>query len=243
MICTWQLLLSLLWKPSAPTQLLSGLEAELNTLNSIHISYQPFIQEATKLLKKEPSFNGIPVSSKCMNRSLLPFLGDALSWLTGTATTKYISPIKTRINHLITTQQNQQETLVHMISILNVTRYVTQVNRQHVNILTDTMAKTHQDVITLYNIMYPLYSSLSYQHIILHTRSIFGNLWDSLYYMIEATLHTMDYIDAATTGILSPHVLPVEDLREMLKHSLPPCTCQFYLRSLYISTDIYIPTS
>ena len=26
----------------------------------------------------------------------------------------------------------------------------------------------------------------------------------------------MDYIDAATTGILSPHVLPVEDLREML---------------------------
>ena len=28
----------------------------------------------------------------------------------------------------------------------------------------------------------------------------------------------MDYIDAATSGILSPHVLPVEDLREMLLH-------------------------
>ena len=28
----------------------------------------------------------------------------------------------------------------------------------------------------------------------------------------------MDYIDRETTGILSPHVLPVEDLREMLKH-------------------------
>ena len=28
----------------------------------------------------------------------------------------------------------------------------------------------------------------------------------------------MDYIDAATTGILSPHVLPVEDLRKMLWH-------------------------
>ena len=29
----------------------------------------------------------------------------------------------------------------------------------------------------------------------------------------------MDYIDAATTmGILSPHVLPVEDLREMLSN-------------------------
>ena len=28
----------------------------------------------------------------------------------------------------------------------------------------------------------------------------------------------MDYIDAATTEILSPHVLPVEDLRKMLLH-------------------------
>ena len=31
-------------------------------------------------------------------------------------------------------------------------------------------------------------------------------------------MHAMDYIDAATTGILSPHVLPVEDLRKMLIH-------------------------
>ena len=36
--------------------------------------------------------------------------------------------------------------------------------------------------------------------------------------MREAALHTMDYIDAATTAILSSHVLPVEDLREMLTH-------------------------
>ena len=28
----------------------------------------------------------------------------------------------------------------------------------------------------------------------------------------------MDYIDTATTGILSPHVLPVEDLQKMLTH-------------------------
>ena len=31
-------------------------------------------------------------------------------------------------------------------------------------------------------------------------------------------MHPMDYIDTATTGILLPHVLPVEDLREMLMH-------------------------
>ena len=89
-----------------------------------------------------------------MRRSLLPFLGDTLSLLTGTATTKDINAIKTRINHLITTQQNQLDTLVHVISILNVTRYATQVNRQDVNILMDTMEQTHQDFITLYNIMH-----------------------------------------------------------------------------------------
>ena len=154
-----------------------------------------------------------------MRRSLLPFLGDALSWLTGSSHNQgHQHAIKTRINQLITTQQNQQETLVHVISIPNVTRYATQVNRQHINILMYTMEKMHQDVMTLYNITHSLYSSLSYQQIILHTWSILANLWDSLYYMREVALHTMDYIDAATTGILSPHVLPVEDLREMLKH-------------------------
>ena len=37
--------------------------------------------------------------------------------------------------------------------------------------------------------------------------------------------HTMDYIDAATSGTLSPHVLPVIDLQRMLQHiadTLPP---------------------
>ena len=66
--------------------------------------------------------------------------------------------------------------------------------------------------------MHSLCSSLSHQQIILHIWSILPNLWDSLHYMQEITIHTTDYIDATTTGILSPHVLPVADLREMLKH-------------------------
>ena len=200
----------------APTHLFSTLEAELNSLQDIHTSYQPFRLAATQLLKKKPSFNGVPVSNKCMRRSLLPFLGDALSWLTATATITDVNSIKTRINQLITTQHNQQETLVHVISILNITRYTTQLNRQHINIVMSATEKMHQDVMTLYNIIHSLYSSLSYQQIVLHIQSILANLQDSLYYMKEVAIHTMDYIDAATTGKLSPHMLPVEDLREML---------------------------
>ena len=110
---------------------------------------------------------------------------------------------------MIATQQTQEETLVHIISIHNITRYATQVNRQHINILMNTMEKAHEDVTTMYNITHSIYSSLSYHQIILHTQSILAILWDSLYYMREVALHTMDYIDAATMGILSPHVLPV----------------------------------
>ena len=44
-------------------------------------------------------------------------------------------------------------------------------------------------------------------------------------YLCTLSTHTMDYIDAATSSILSPHVLPVADLRKMLQHiadTLPP---------------------
>ena len=36
--------------------------------------------------------------------------------------------------------------------------------------------------------------------------------------MKEIALHTMEYISVATTGILSPHILPIQDLRKMLKY-------------------------
>ena len=37
--------------------------------------------------------------------------------------------------------------------------------------------------------------------------------------------HTMDYIDTATSGMLSPHILPITDIQKMLIHieeTLPP---------------------
>ena len=92
-----------------------------------------------------------------MQRSLLPFLGDALSWLTGTAITRDVNSIKQKVKQLIGTQHSQEETLVHNISILNVTRYATQMNRQHINIVMNAAEKTHQNVTTLYNFTHSLY--------------------------------------------------------------------------------------
>ena len=60
---------------------------------------------------------------------------------------------------------------------------------------------------------------------ILHIRLVFANLQDSLHYLQTVSTHTMDYFDATTSGILSPHVIPVADLQKMLQHiadTLPP---------------------
>ena len=156
--------------------------------------------------------------NQCTRRSLLPFLGNALSWLMGTATTKDITSIRKRVNQLTTTQTTRQETIVHIVSIVNVTRYATQVNRQHINIVMDAVDKMVQDINNLYNITTLLYTSLSYHQLVLQIRSVLANLWDSLSYIRAVSMHTMDYINAATTGILSPHVLPIADLTQMLSH-------------------------
>ena len=93
---------------------------------------------------------------------------------------------------MIGIQHNQQETLVHVISILNVSRYTTQVNRQHINIVKNAVEKTHkdinmvknaaekihQDITTVCNFTHSLYSSLSYQQIVLHIHCNLTNIRD-----------------------------------------------------------------
>ena len=157
-----QLLNSLQWKPLAPSYLLSPLQAELANINSIYTSYKPLILTVIQLLKREPTFNGMSFLCKYHKRSLLPFLWDALSWMTGTATTKDVRDIKRRVNPLIKTQIQQQETLVHAISILNITRYAMQVKRQHINAVIQVVQRTHNDVTTLFNNTSSIYTNINY---------------------------------------------------------------------------------
>ena len=173
---TQQLLNSLQQKPLAPTYIISALQAELTNLDSIYTSYKPLILTATQLLRRKPTFDGISPFNRHTKRSLLPFLEDALSWLTRRATTKDVRSIRNRVNQLIATQHQQQRThispYIHIISILNVTRYATQMNRQHINLVMDAVERTHQDINMLYNITSSLHTSLNYQKIVLHIHSI-----------------------------------------------------------------------
>ena len=71
--------------------MISALQTELTNLDSIYTSYKPLILTVTQLLRREPTFDGVSPFNRHTKTSLLPFLADALSWLTGTATTKDVN--------------------------------------------------------------------------------------------------------------------------------------------------------
>ena len=147
---------------------MSILQLELSSIKDIYNSGKTTITSAIKLLQSNQ-----PQTHIHHRRSLLPFLGDALSWLTGTATTKDIHSIKTRINQLITTQASQCNTLVHIMSILNITRYATQFNRYSINTLMDAVRTTSHDINNLYNLTTSLTTGINFHQMILHIRSVF----------------------------------------------------------------------
>ena len=178
---TQQFLRSLEIHPLASTQLLTTLQLELSNIQDIYTSSETTITSAVTLINS----NQPQPTTQC-RRSLLPFLGTALSWLTGTVTTKDIRSIKTRINQLIATQSSQCDTLVHIISILNVTQYATQVNRHSINNLIDTVHTASQDIDNLYNVTTSLASSISFNQMILHIRSVFANLHDFIHYLAHS---------------------------------------------------------
>ena len=164
---TCQFLLSLTHQPAAPSHLLLSLQVELTTVSNMCTSCKSTIISAINLLNTDPSSDGHTHSNTHCKRSLLPLLGNVLRWLTDTATTKDVNSIKTHVNQLIETQSAQQETLVHIISILNVTRYTVQINRDSINVLMNKVDETSQDVNNLCNLTISLATSLSYHQVIL----------------------------------------------------------------------------
>ena len=71
-----------------------SITGRVSKLGNIYTFYKSLILTATQLLKREPSFNSMSPLRKCSKRSLLPFLGDSLSWLTRTAMTRDVRDIK-----------------------------------------------------------------------------------------------------------------------------------------------------
>ena len=153
--------------------------------------------------------------------------------------------VKQHVNQLIQEQSKQQETLVHVISILNVTRCAIQVNREKLSEMIDTFQRSNEDLNRLFNITEDLTQCIRYQQMYIYMCTILAYLRDSLIYMRQVAIHMMDYVDAATTNILVPDILPMEDLRSTLQHiefetTLNKCTCLYHMLTPFISTNISI---
>ena len=117
------------------------------------------------------------------------------------------------------------KTMVHIVSILNLTRYETQVNRQWINIILKELTKSNKVIRALFNITNQLATQVQVQNIVLHLRAMLVNLRDCLHFMKQLANHILEYIDTATTSTLTPHPIPIPDLQQMLyriESELPP---------------------
>ena len=118
-------------------------------------------------------------------------------------------------------QTSQCNTLIHIVSILNITRYTTQVNRHSINNLIDAVHTTIQDINNLYNLTTSLATSINFNQMLLHIRLVFANLPPLVY------CHHMSYpswiYKRCSDTLLTPY--------------LQPYTYQFHQRTLYISAS------
>ena len=80
----------------------------------------------------------------------------------------------------------------------------------------DALQKANEYMNILFNITDTLMQHLRYHQIYTYAHTILAYLRDCLTYMRQVATHTMDYVDAVMTNILSPDILPVEELRTML---------------------------
>ena len=107
-------------------------------------------------------------------------------------------------------------------------KYATPVNRQKINEVMDALQMANQDINILLNITDVLIQGLRYYQIYTYAYTIFAYLRECLTY-IKKWEHTMDYVHATTTKILSPDILQVEELRGMLRHIEPELPIIMYL--------------
>ena len=98
------------------------------------------------------------------------------------------------MNQLIWEQTKQQETLVHVISILNVTGMPIQVYRQKLNEVVDALQRSNEDLHKLFNFTEVLMQCIRVQHMYTYMQTILAYLRDSLTYMWQVVIHMMDYI-------------------------------------------------
>ena len=82
----------------------------------------------------------------------------------------------------------------------------------------DALQRLNEDLNGLFNITEVLMQCIRYKQLYIYICTILAYLRDSLTYMRQVAIHMKDHADAATTNILSPDMLPVEELKILPRH-------------------------
>ena len=143
---------------------------------------------------------------------------------------------------------NNRISLVDVISILNVTRYDMQVNRQHINIVMEVCwENTQWCSSTLFNIISSIYTCLNYQQILLHIQLHSG--WSQgIFVLHETDGHACDglrryshYHYIIITCISSRRFTRDSDIHPKQNYH-QPCTYLYHQMTSFTSIDTCTPT-
>ena len=206
--------------PDDEIEPLQPLQVELDNLHNLFMAYKSVFSSARSILQTQTPTT---VRTEETKPSTFPQLGtEMVNW-----NSHYQGHQIHQEADLIPHQNagKSTKTMVHIVSILNLTQYETQVNRQRINIILKELTKSNEDIRTLFNITNQLATQVQVQNIVLHLRAMLTNPRDCLHFMKQLANHVLEYIDTATTGTLTPHLIPIPDLQQMLyriESELPP---------------------
>ena len=120
---------------------------------------------------------------------------------------------------------NHQKTLTHQLLVKLqgqplVSHFVFNalLDEQKSNQIIDGLERSNGDLNRLFHITEVLTQCIRYQQIYIYMHTILAYLRHFLIYIRQVAIHMMEYVDAARTNILPPDILPVEDLRNMLRY-------------------------
>ena len=97
----------------------------------------------------------------------------------------------------------------------------------------DTLQRSNEDSDGIFNITEVLTQNIRYQQMYIYMHIILAYLRGSFSYMRQDAICTIDFVEVATTNVLSPDIILVADLRNMLKHigSETPPTIHLHISS------------
>ena len=183
-------------------------------INSVNTEFREIKMERENVLLKYEDYRSMTHRGK---RSVLPFVGDALSYLFGVASEDDLRVIKKALGKLANTQGRILHMIEDSISIVNVTRRELSDNRQKINELISSLKGI---VVSMANATQGLDKRVSRLEILTHRYWLYKIMVDRLrkYFLdIRMALSYLELqLNLLSVGHLSPSIIAPQDLRELL---------------------------